>query len=120
MTKSQQIRDYKEANPTHKPSDVAKACGVTNAYVYQVLHNAKKKKKDKKELKPVVPTEGQKVLRSEIDRLHALIANMKILEELNDQTILEHEDDIRQLENDIIGYRAVISYLQGQLDGVTV
>jgi hypothetical protein len=24
------------------------------------------------------------------------------------------------LKNDIIGYRAVISYLQGQLDGVTV
>jgi tRNA A37 N6-isopentenylltransferase MiaA len=84
------------------------------------LHNAKKKKKDKKELKPVVPTEGQKVLRSEIDRLHAEIANWKILDEVNEQIIDEQSNKIEQLKNDIIGYRAVISYLQGQLDGVTV
>ena len=117
MNKSQQIRSYKEANPTHKPSDIAKACGVTNAYVYQVLHNAKKKTK---KAKPVVPTEGQKVLRKEIDRLHALIANMQIREELDDLAIEEQKAEIEQLNNDVIGYRAVISYLQGQLDGVTV
>jgi tRNA A37 N6-isopentenylltransferase MiaA len=116
MTKSQQIRAYKEANPTHKPSDVAKACGVTNAYVYQVLHNAKKKKK----AKPVAPTEGQKIVRSEIERLHAELANMKILNDVNALLANELEDEVKQLENDIIGYRAVISYLQGQLDGVTV
>ena len=40
MTKAKQIRGYQEANPTHKPKDIAKACGVTTAYVYQVLHNA--------------------------------------------------------------------------------
>ena len=44
VNKAQQIRGYKQANPTHKPSDIAKACGVTTTYVYQVLHNAKKKK----------------------------------------------------------------------------
>ena len=117
MNKSYQIRAYKEANPTHKPSDIAKACGVTNAYVYQVLHNAKKKTK---KAKPVVPTDGQKTLRQEIDRLHAEIANRKILNDVNDLLIIEHEDEIKQLTQDIIGYRAVISYLQGQLDGVTV
>ena len=116
MTKSKQILAYKEANPTHKPSDVAKACGVATAYVYQVLHKAK----HKVEKKPVVPTEGQKVLRKEIDRLHALIANMQMIEELNDQLLNEQEDEIKQLESDVIGYRAVISYLQGQLDGATV
>ena len=117
MNKAEQIRAYKEANPTHKPSDVAKACGVTNAYVYQVLHSAKKKAK---KLKPVVPTEGQKIVRSEIERLHAEMANMKILNDVNELLIIEHEDEIKQLTQDIIGYRAVISYLQGQLDGVTV
>jgi hypothetical protein len=116
MTKSQQIRAYKEANPTHKPSDVAKACGVATAYVYQVLHNDKKKKK----AKPVVPTKGQKIVRSEIERLHAELANMKILNDVNELLVIELEDEVKQLENDVIGYRAVISYLQGQLDGVTV
>ena len=62
MTKSQQILGYKEANPLHKPKDIAKACGVSPAYVSQVLHNAKKKK-----VKPVVPTEGQIFMREEVD-----------------------------------------------------
>lgn len=116
MTKSKQIRGYQEANPTHKASDIAKACGVSTAYVYQVLHAAKKKKAAVQ----TIPTEGQKTLRQEIDRLHAEIANMKILNDVNELLILEHEDEIKQLTQDIIGYRAVISYLQGQLDGVTV
>ena len=117
MTKAEQIRAYKEANPTHKPSDVAKACGVSTPYVYQVLHNAKKKAK---KVKPVVPTEGQKIVRSEIDRLHAEVANWRILNEVHEQIIEEQEAQIEQLGNDVIGYRAVISYLQGQLDGLTV
>lgn len=117
MNKAEQIRAYKEANPTHKPSDVAKACGVTNAYVYQVLHSAKKKAK---KLKPVVSTEGQKIVRSEINRLHAEFANMQILDEVNEQLLEDFSNEIDRLKNDIIGYRAVISYLQGQLDGVTV
>jgi len=118
INKAQQIRGYKEANPLHKPNDIAKACGVTKAYVYQVLHNDKKKAK--KDLKPVPPTEGQLTLRKEIDRLHAEIANWKILNEVNENLVIELEDEINQLKNDVIGYRAVISYLQGQLDGVTV
>lgn len=108
MTKSKQIRAYKEANPTHKPSDIATACGVTTAYVYQVLHSAKKKA-----VKPVVPTEGQETLRKEIKRLNEDIDGWKEL-------YLSANETLNQLEQDVIGYRAVISYLQGQLDGVTV
>jgi len=52
MTKAKQIRAYKEANPTHKPKMIAESCGVTTTYVYQVLHNAKKKAV--KAVKPVV------------------------------------------------------------------
>ena len=111
MTKSKQIRGYKEANPTHKPSDIAKACGVTTSYVYQVLHNAKKKK-----LKPVAettPTEGQKIVRNEVARLNKDIDDWRSL-------YLASIDEFEQLQQDIIGYRAVISYLQGQLDGLAV
>ena len=111
MTKSKQIRGYKEANPTHKPSDIAKACGVTTSYVYQVLHNAKKKK-----VKPVAektPTEGQKIVRNEVARLNKDIDDWRSL-------YLDSIDEFEQLQQDIIGYRAVISYLQGQLDGLAV
>ena len=107
MTKSKQIIAYKEANPTHKPSDVAKGCGVTTAYVYQVLHNAKKKA-----VKPVV-TQGQDTLRKEIKRLNEDLDGWREL-------YLSSNDALAQYEQDVVGYRAVISYLQGQLDGVTV
>jgi hypothetical protein len=105
MTKSKQIIAYKEANPTHKPSDVAKGCGVTTAYVYQVLHNAKKKK-------PVV-TQGQDTLRKEIKRLNEDLDGWREL-------YLSAHESLGQLEQDVVGYRAVISYLQGKLDGATV
>jgi hypothetical protein len=110
MTKAKQIRGYQEANPTHKPKDIAKACGVTTTYVYQVLHHAKKKAV--KAVKPVV-TEGQDTLRKEIKRLHEDLDGWKEL-------YLSANEALTQYEQDVVGYRAVISYLQGQLDGATV
>ena len=108
MTKAKQIRGYQEANPTHKPKDIAKACGVTTAYVYQVLHHAKKKA-----VKLVVPTQGQDTFRKEIKRLNEDLDGWREL-------YLSAHEALGQLEQDVVGYRAVISYLQGQLDGVTV
>jgi len=112
MTKSKQILAYKEANPTHKPSDVAKACGVATAYVYQVLHKAKHKLAKK----PVVPTEGQETLRKEIKRLNEEVDQWRGL-------YLGNAESLYQYEQDVIGYRAVISYLEFQLtekNGATV
>jgi Protein of unknwon function (DUF3310) len=45
VTKSAQIRNYVAANPKAKSADVAKAIGVTPAYVATVMWNAKKKAK---------------------------------------------------------------------------
>jgi len=112
---SKKIRAYKEANPKAKAKEIATEVGCKPAYVYQVLLGDAKKNKPK-----LKPTEGQQVLRKEIDRLHALIANLEMLKDINDQIIEEQEAELEQLENDVIGYRAVISYLQGQLDGATV
>jgi hypothetical protein len=66
------------------------------------------------------PTQGQEVLREEMDRLHAEIANLQIMDEVSERLLADYESEIEQLKSDIIGYRAVISYLQGQLDGATV
>jgi len=96
MTKAKEIRAYKEANPTHKAKDIAKACGVTTTYVYQVLHSAKKKAVKK----PVV-TEGQDTLRKEIKRLHEDLDGWKEL-------YLSANEALTQLEQDVVGYRAVI------------
>lgn len=114
MTKAKQIRAFKEANPTASFDGIAVACGVKRTYVYQVLHNAKKKAvKAVKAVKPVVPTQGQDILRKEIKRLNEDLDGWREL-------YLASNDALAQYEQDVIGYRAVISYLQGQLDGATV
>jgi hypothetical protein len=64
-------------------------------------------------VKPVVPTEGQETLRKEIKRLNEDIEGWQEL-------YFSANKALGQLEQDVIGYRAVISYLQGQIDGVTV
>jgi len=107
---SKKIREYKAANPNASAKDIAKELGTSAAYVYQVLTP---KKKAKKELKPVAPTEGQLTLRKEIERLN------KEIEEWRNM-FFDNLETLGQLEQDVIGYRAVISYLQGQIDGVTV
>jgi hypothetical protein len=71
-------------------------------------------------VEPVEPTQGQQVLRDEIDRLHAEIVELRILNEVDTEMLAESIAEIEQLKNDNIGYRAVISYLQGRLDGSTV
>ena len=59
VTKSAQIRQYVAANPKAKSADVAKAVGVTPAYVATVMWTAKKKakvakKKAKVDLRPAL------------------------------------------------------------------
>jgi len=52
MTKSAQIRNYVAKHPKAKSADVAKAIGVTTAYVATVMWTAKKKAKVAKKAKP--------------------------------------------------------------------
>jgi hypothetical protein len=115
MTKSKQIIAYKEANPTHKPSDVAKACGVTTAYVYQVLHADKRKK-----AKPVAaqPTAGQEVLRKEIQRLNSEMDKWENISEAKERRISALHEELRQARLHHNGLEYVISYLESRL-GIT-
>ena len=114
MTKAKQIREFANNNASATPQEIADACGVTRIYVYQVLHKMKNKKiKAIKSMKLVAPTQGQDVLRKEIKRLNEDLDGWREL-------YLSAHEALGQFEQDIIGYRAVISYLQGQLDGVTV
>jgi hypothetical protein len=114
------IREYKVVNPQATNKEISKALNTSPAYVHQTLTNYKKPKKEK----PVVPTEGQKILQNEIMRLNDELESYKLAMQLNIQEQQEQDrldqEYVKQLENDIVGYRAVISYLQGQLNGATV
>jgi 4-diphosphocytidyl-2C-methyl-D-erythritol kinase len=111
MNKAQQIRAYKEANPTHKPSDIAKACGVSTPYVYQALKNATKKPKAEKKL----VTAGQETLRKEIVRLHNEIDQWKNLADLHERRVNAFMNEVRELKLHHSGLEYVISYLESRL-----
>ena len=115
MTIAKKVRDYKEANPKATCKEIAKACSVSYSYVYQLINPKKKVKKLPKAfpIKKKEPTDGQKTVRSELSRLHEDIEGWRSL-------YLNSLEELEQLQQDVIGYRAVISYLQGQLDGLTV
>jgi len=95
---SKKIRAYKEAHPKAKAKEIAEAVGCKPAYVYQVLHI--KLEKD------AVPTQGHQVLRTELIGLNKMLENAHVR--------------IKNLEHQAIGYRSVISYLEGKIDVSTV
>ena len=109
---SKKIRAYKQAHPKAKAKEIASAVGCKPAYVYQVLHY--------NPVKNIEPTKGQEVLRSELERLNKEKETLQIFYDVAENRNQELDDENAQLKMDIVGYRAVISYLQGQLDGVTV
>jgi hypothetical protein len=115
MNKAEQIRGYKQANPTHKPSDIAKVCGVKTTYVYQVLHADKQNKR--KVVKPVDPTStaGQETLRKEIVRLNGQLDKWKNLAEFNDQRIISLQRQVQDAKLHHSGLEYVISYLESRL-----
>jgi hypothetical protein len=118
INKAQQIRGYKQANPTHKPSDIAKACGVKTTYVYQVLHADKQNKR--KAVKPVgpTPTAGQEVLRAEILRLNKKVSDLHYEMQQMGNLLDEYRDECRKLKLHHGGLEYIISYLESRL-GIT-
>ena len=115
MNKAEQIRGYKQANPTHKPSDIAKACGVKTTYVYQVLHADKQNKR--KVVKPVdpTPTAGQETLRKEIVRLNGQLDKWKNLNVFDEQRIANLLRQVQDAKLHHAGLEYVISYLESRL-----
>ena len=63
---------------------------------------------------------GQEVLREEIERLNAEIANMQILDEINQEMLEDALTQVEQLKNDNIGLRAVLAYLEAKIHGTAV
>ena len=84
MTKSAQIRSYIASNPKAKSADVAKAIGVTPAYVATVMWTAKKKAKVAKKAKEM----------SKVDKMVSKYKAKRPLSEPNWKTIAFASSDI--------------------------
>lgn len=124
MTLATKIREHKATNPEANNKEIAKALNTSPAYVFQVLTNYKKPKKDG--LKPVAPTEGQKVLRNEIARLNHAIERWESLSKFQEAKIGVLTQQVKNLKDHHAGLEYVISYLESRLgiekkeDGATV
>ena len=109
------IREYKAANPDATNKDIAIALNTSPSYVHQTLTNYQKPKKDN--LKPVVPSEGQKVLRNEIQRLNSAIERWESLSKFQDAKIGVLTQQNKALKEHHAGLEYVISYLESRLEG---
>jgi hypothetical protein len=121
-TIAKQIREYKVANPNATNKEIGKALKTSPVYVYQVLSGYTKPKKEK----PVVPSEGQKVLQNEIKRLHNAIERWESLSKFQEAKISVQAQQIKALKEHHAGLEYVISYLESRVgiekkeDGATV
>ena len=96
MSKSQQIREMLTANPDIPVKEIVEKVKCNPALIYQVkgAMNTEKKYAVKRDRPAKQPTEGQIVLRN---------------------VIKQDDNTVKTLKQEIIGYRAVISYLEWQL-----
>lgn len=114
ITKAQKIRDYIKENPTATDTQIAKAIGCSEGYVWIAKNNykpdASKKKVAKKKVKT---TDGQMILRRVLAQQPTQHENQ----------IIKLTDEISVLNDQIHSYRAVVNYLEFKLgikDGFTV
>lgn len=121
--KSQAIREYLKANPTAKNSEVAVACSATQQLVGQVKNSMKNK-----EAKPtrtyrkttVVKKVEPKIVKVKREKEVPLLSNKEVSKLIEQIVDFENMNDLMKkkignLEHNIIGYKAVIDFLEYQL-----
>ena len=102
-TISQRIRDYKAANPNASANEIADAVNTTAVYVYQVLAVPAKKAAAKPIAKPTPkPTPASTVSIKEHEA---------VVRRLAEQTA-----EVMDLEEEIVGLRAIVKYLEEKLE----
>lgn len=103
-TISQRIRDYKAANPNATMKEVAKAVNTSLPYVYQVLVPTMKKTKSVAAAPKAAPKAAPANTVSVKD-------HEAVVRRLAEQTA-----EVMDLEEEIVGLRAIIKYLEERLD----
>jgi len=118
-TKSSRIRACLSVNPNATAKEVAQACDATLTNVYQVRHAMKKEAKAprtyrKKTIEKKVEPKVLKVKKKAFDVLDRYTSGIT-----NEIIVKENEQlraTIKNLEHQIVGYRAVIDFLEWQLN----
>lgn len=98
-TISQRIRDYKAANPNASANEIADAVNTTAVYVYQVLAVPAKKAAAK-------PTPKAAPASTVSIKEHEAVV----------RRLAEQTAEVMDLEEEIVGLRAIVKYLEEKLE----
>jgi uncharacterized protein Yka (UPF0111/DUF47 family) len=121
--KSKAIREYIKANPTARNLEIAVACEATAQQVSQVKHNMKKsaEKPVRAYRKTTVAKKVEpKIVKVKRDKEVPLLSNKEVSKLIEQIVDFENMNDLMKkkignLEHNIIGYKAVIDFLEYQL-----
>jgi len=102
---AKRIRDYKAANPNATAKQVSDAVGSSVIYVYQVLNNPPKKIKKEK---PVTTSKAAPANTVSLKEHEAMV-----------RRLAEQTAEVMDLEEDIVGLKAIIKYLEEKLEEAT-
>jgi folate-dependent phosphoribosylglycinamide formyltransferase PurN len=126
VNKSKTVRDYIQANPNATAAETAFQCNVNVQYVHQVKHNLKKsldknirvyrkttleKKSEPKIVKVKRTPTKEEPLLSNRDVSDMIVQAVEM-----ECKIESLKEKIKTFEHDIIGYKAVIDFLEWQLN----
>lgn len=117
-TKAQKIRDYMKANPNASSGEIAVACSVKPQHVHQVNYNLKRTngKQPRAYRKTTIDKKVEpQVIKVKRKNIVVLKQGSKSEIEILRMDIAIKENKIKALEQSIIGYRAVIDFLEYQL-----
>lgn len=103
---SQRIRNYKDANPNATMKEIAAAVGTHLPYVYQVLGQPVKKAKKEK---PVTAPKAAPANTVPAKEHEAMV-----------RRLAEQTAEVVDLEEEIVGLRAIIKYLEEKLNGTSI
>jgi hypothetical protein len=114
-TKASRIRACLSVNPNATAKEVAQACSATLTNVYQVRYAMKRETKAprtyrKKTIEKRVEPKVLKVKKKE-DVQYSESINKTLIEEN-----ANYKSRVKSLENQAVGYRAVIDFLEWQLN----
>jgi len=115
--KSKSVREYMKANPTATANEVADACGTSAQYVHQIKHQMKKRAE--KPPRTYRKTTVVKKVEPTIVKVKRPAKEVPLLSNTDISNLIEQmvdmENKIESLEDNVIGYKAVIDFLEFQL-----
>jgi len=115
-SKAQKIRDYMKDNPNATSNEIASACSVRTQHVHQVKYNLKRmggKHPRSYRMSTLVKNVEPQIVNAKRSPEETKISNHDFRVMVD--AMADMSKKVVELEHDVIGYKAVISFLEHQI-----